>query len=108
MIKWSSDQIIKLSYSGKDSCEGDSGGPLVFPSFSKLTYYQVGIVSFGSNKCGIGKPSTYTKVTSFLDWIKENLEPWNTKKMELQLSFMNFFIFEKDPSMAHELFPKII
>jgi hypothetical protein len=27
---------------------------------------------------------------------------------ELQLSFMNFFIFEKDPSMAHELFPKII
>ena len=79
VIKWSSDQLIKLSYSGKDSCEGDSGGPLVFPSFSKLTYYQVGIVSFGSNKCGIGKPSTYTKVTSFLDWIKENLEPWNTK-----------------------------
>ena len=28
--------------------------------------------------------------------------------IELQLSFMNFFIFEKDPSMAHELFPKII
>ena len=27
---------------------------------------------------------------------------------ELQLSFMNFSIFEKDPSMAHELFPKII
>ena len=31
---------------------------------------------------------------------------WISK--ELQLSFMNFFIFEKDPSMAHELFPKII
>ena len=28
--------------------------------------------------------------------------------LELQLSFMNFSIFEKDPSMAHELFSKII
>ena len=27
---------------------------------------------------------------------------------ELQLSSMNFSIFEKDPSMAHELFQKII
>ena len=73
----SSDQMILkyLSYLGKDSCEGDSGGPLVFTTVVDLTYYQVGIVSFGSNKCGIGKPSTYTKVTSFLDWIKENLEP---------------------------------
>ena len=30
------------------------------------------------------------------------------KTEELQLSFMDFFIFEKDPSMAHELFPKMI
>ena len=80
-FKWSNDHksIYHNSYLGKDSCEGDSGGPLVFTTVD-LTYYQVGIVSFGSNRCGIGKPSTYTKVTSFLDWIKENLEPWNIKK----------------------------
>ena len=32
----------------------------------------------------------------------------DVNRKELQLSFMNFSIFEKDPSVAHELFPKII
>ena len=38
----------------------------------------------------------------------KNLNVLIEKKNGLQLSFMNFSIFEKDPSMAHELFPKII
>jgi hypothetical protein len=40
--------------------------------------------------------------------VNYNSEFGSHNLLELQLSFMNFFIFEKDPSMAHELFPKII
>ena len=38
---------------------------------------------------------------------KEKSSQW-AAHYELQLSSMNFSIFEKDPSMAHELFQKII
>jgi secreted trypsin-like serine protease len=38
-------------------------------------WYQVGITSFGPNHCGEeGYPGVYTKVTSFLEWIADNLE----------------------------------
>ncbi|EGX89764.1 Peptidase S1/S6 [Cordyceps militaris CM01] len=50
----------------KDSCFGDSGGPLVDASSKTL----VGIVSFGL-ACGHPTaPGVYTKVSSFLDFIK--------------------------------------
>ena len=37
--------------------------------------YQLGIVSFGSRRCGIGVPGVYTNVAAYMDWIQENLEP---------------------------------
>jgi len=58
---------------GKDSCTGDSGGPLV--KIFDSTYYQVGVVSFGSRKCGNGVPAMYTRISGFVDWIRESLEP---------------------------------
>lgn len=62
--------------SGVDSCNGDSGGPLVYKGpNTDGSWYQVGIVSFGTKQCGKGTPGVYTRVTSHLDWIKENLEP---------------------------------
>lgn len=33
-----------------------------------------GIVSFGTEKCGVGMPGVYTKVEHYLNWIMNNLE----------------------------------
>ncbi|CAH1997986.1 unnamed protein product [Acanthoscelides obtectus] len=48
------------------TCGGDSGGPLAVDGV------QVGIVSFGTSQCGIGKPSVFTRVSSYADWITSN------------------------------------
>ena len=59
---------------GSDSCGGDSGGPMVLRKPGGA-WYQMGVVSFGSKKCGLGKPAVYTRVTAYLDWIKDNMKP---------------------------------
>ncbi|XP_014271508.1 venom protease [Halyomorpha halys] len=57
---------------GKDSCQADSGGPLLLPDAER--YYQIGIVSTGY-KCGEPDyPGVYTRITSYLDWINNNIE----------------------------------
>jgi len=54
---------------GTSTCNGDSGGPLVLESNKML----VGITSFGSGQgCTKGYPAAFTRVTSYLDWIKSN------------------------------------
>ncbi|KAI1902779.1 hypothetical protein AGOR_G00019510 [Albula goreensis] len=53
-----------------DSCQGDSGGPLM--CYSRNTWVQVGVVSFGN---GCGKPNypgVYTRVSSYREFIKNN------------------------------------
>lgn len=70
---------------GKDSCQGDSGGPLVqqvptsggcnqleWAQASRPSYELVGIVSHGQGCGRSGFPGVYTRVASYLDWIKEN------------------------------------
>lgn len=53
----------------KGTCSGDSGGPLVLHDHN----YQVGIVSFGSSAgCLSGAPKGMVRVTSYLDWIRDN------------------------------------
>ncbi|XP_017017894.1 serine protease 1-like [Drosophila kikkawai] len=49
------------------TCQGDSGGPLA------LDGTLIGITSFGSpDGCEVGAPAAFTRVTSYLDWIKTN------------------------------------
>ncbi|KAH8301996.1 hypothetical protein KR044_001745, partial [Drosophila immigrans] len=61
-----SSHICVSTASHASPCFGDSGGPLVeLPSL-----VQVGVTSFVSKGCQIGKPAVFTRVTSFLRWIK--------------------------------------
>ncbi len=50
---------------GKDSCDGDSGGPLVAleagdggGGVGGDVMYLVGVISFGTQSCGIGVPGS--------------------------------------------------
>ncbi|KAF5125880.1 Trypsin [Metarhizium anisopliae] len=55
---------------GKDACNGDSGGPLI----DEETGHIIGIpvVSSWLTECG-EYPGIYTRVSSYIDWIQENL-----------------------------------
>lgn len=56
----------------KDSCQGDSGGPFVLPHESR--FYLVGVVSSGKDCASPGFPGIYTRVTRYLDWLKDALQ----------------------------------
>uniref|UniRef100_A0A671DN32 Peptidase S1 domain-containing protein n=1 Tax=Rhinolophus ferrumequinum TaxID=59479 RepID=A0A671DN32_RHIFE len=53
---------------GKDTCVSDSGGPLICDGVFQ------GITSWGHTPCGrTHMPGVFTKLLSFLDWIKETM-----------------------------------
>ncbi|XP_035777817.1 uncharacterized protein LOC118458944 isoform X2 [Anopheles albimanus] len=58
----------------KDACLGDSGGPLQIElsDVSKTIPYLTGVVSFGTG-CWDGSFGVYTKVSSYIDWIRERV-----------------------------------
>lgn len=60
-------QFCTYNKYGEGACKGDSGGPLVY--LGQLA----GIVSWGQ-PCAVGKPDIFTKVSSYLEWIQENIQ----------------------------------
>ncbi|XP_063399047.1 chymotrypsinogen A-like [Mytilus trossulus] len=65
--------IICLQDKDKDSCIGDSGGPMVCSN--KL----VGTLSFGKDLCDGTLPSVHTRISAYLDWIKDKINKKNNK-----------------------------
>ncbi|GLH06073.1 Trypsin alpha-3 [Gryllus bimaculatus] len=56
---------------GVDTCQGDSGGPLIVKENGKNIL--IGIVSFGYGCGQPGTPGLYTRVASFLPWIRDQM-----------------------------------
>ncbi|KAH8365820.1 hypothetical protein KR093_004832 [Drosophila rubida] len=61
---------ICLKPSQSTPCYGDSGGPLAIRN-DDGTNTLIGLTSFGMN-CSLNTPVMYTRVSSFLQWIKQN------------------------------------
>jgi len=58
--------------SNRDSCSGDSGGPLVVPTEADAEkFVQVGIVSYGGDRCG--KLGAYTRLSVYKEWIAKTI-----------------------------------
>merc|ERR1712012_1487900 len=58
-------------YNGKASaCQGDSGGPAVCKVNG--AWVLAGVTSGGSPVCNVKKPSIYTRVSAFRDWINQH------------------------------------
>jgi trypsin len=55
----------------KDSCSGDSGGPLF--DYQDNVFTLVGVVSYGDECAKPGFPGVYVRITSVVDYIKENM-----------------------------------
>jgi len=54
------------------TCSGDSGGPITCRK-SDGKWVQVGLVAWGHRDCR-GFPSVFTRVSTYLKWIKETME----------------------------------
>ncbi|TRY62920.1 hypothetical protein TCAL_02031 [Tigriopus californicus] len=65
---------------GTDSCQGDSGGPLIRwerVDGSNLRAYIIGTVSRGIGCGNFNQPGIFTRTTSHLDWLYENIKDGN-------------------------------
>ncbi|XP_063991958.1 chymotrypsin-2-like [Diachasmimorpha longicaudata] len=63
--------ICTFTKVGEGACHGDSGGPLTSDGVL------VGLVSFGY-PCARGFPDVFTRVWTFMDWVKENMETYGS------------------------------
>ena len=63
---FTSSNICIATYRGVSPCFGDSGGAM----FLENSKVQIGLFSFLRSSCQSGYPTAFTRITSYLDWIK--------------------------------------
>ncbi|KQS43560.1 uncharacterized protein Dere_GG15197, isoform B [Drosophila erecta] len=70
-----SDKVLCAGSSSVDACQGDSGGPLMMPQLETNVYrfYLLGLVFFGYECARPNFPGVYTRVASYVPWIKKHL-----------------------------------
>ncbi|KAH8259585.1 hypothetical protein KR026_007031 [Drosophila bipectinata] len=70
-----SDKVLCAGSSSVDACQGDSGGPLMLPQLESNGYrfYLLGLVSFGYECARPNFPGVYTRVASYVPWIKKHI-----------------------------------
>lgn len=83
--------------SGKrmDTCEGDSGGPLEMKLYyyNNLIPYVVGVTAFGKG-CGFDTPGVYTRVSSYIEWIKQHVPEIETDAYKCAVKYKNYRFYE--------------
>ncbi|KAH9403588.1 Tpsab1p [Tyrophagus putrescentiae] len=67
-------KLICASQEKGGSCNGDSGGVYLCPvKDDPDSWLQYGIVSFGGDNCNKDTPVYYTRVSTYIDWIKQHV-----------------------------------
>jgi hypothetical protein len=62
-------RVICAAHPAQSTCQGDSGGAITLTNGAPTV---VGVVSWGKKRCaGDGQPGAYTRVESYLDWIRQ-------------------------------------
>ena len=56
------------------SAQGDSEGPLLSRELAASPFMLVGVVSGGTDRCGIGAPSLFARVSNYRQWIIDNMK----------------------------------
>lgn len=62
---------VKPEHMSQAVCKGDSGGPLVVRNGTDFTV--IGVVSFSRKGCSPNSPQFYTRVSAYVDWIKDKI-----------------------------------
>ncbi|XP_063709657.1 uncharacterized protein LOC134838122 [Culicoides brevitarsis] len=74
-----------------DTCEGDSGGPLEMKllNYNLKVPFLVGVTAFGKG-CGFDSPGVYTRVSSYIDWIKNFVPEVESDPLKCSKQYMDY------------------